>query len=296
MSKQKRQFATAEVKVRGRGGFQRAFTLIELLVVIAIIALLMAILMPVLGKARRQARGVICQSNLRQWGLVFQMYLDNNDNRYFNGRVNGSYILDANFGRYWRFVTRPYCKNDKMWLCPEALKAHPDRIMPPQGSMTNVAWEIQWDESGVTKDDVGSYGLNGWVIDPPQEFDNVYFRKPVTDFWRSMQTKGADIIPVFADMWFVDAWPTHKDTPYQLENCPGDAPTFTKNEMQRVTVNRHNGSVYVLFMDSSVRKTGLKELWTLRWNKSYDITGRWTIAGHCRPENWPQWMQKFKDY
>ncbi|MCB9865343.1 MAG: prepilin-type N-terminal cleavage/methylation domain-containing protein [Phycisphaerales bacterium] len=43
----------------------RAFTLVELLVVISIIALLIAILIPSLSKARKQAKKVICQTNMR---------------------------------------------------------------------------------------------------------------------------------------------------------------------------------------------------------------------------------------
>ena len=56
-----------------------AFTLIELLVVIAIIALLMSIMMPVLGRVKEMARVVMCQSNLRQYGIAERMYLDIND-------------------------------------------------------------------------------------------------------------------------------------------------------------------------------------------------------------------------
>jgi len=65
---------------------RKGFTLIELLVVIAIIALLMAILMPALNKANKQAKMVVCQSNLRHWGAVFAMYTGDNDD-YFQDRV-----------------------------------------------------------------------------------------------------------------------------------------------------------------------------------------------------------------
>ncbi|MFH0979926.1 MAG: type II secretion system protein [Planctomycetota bacterium] len=53
---------------------RKAFTLVELLVVVSIIALLVAILLPSLTKARKQARMVMCLSNVRSIGLAVMTY------------------------------------------------------------------------------------------------------------------------------------------------------------------------------------------------------------------------------
>lgn len=85
-----------------RGGWG-AFTLIELLVVIAIIAVLAVILFPVFARAREQARKATCQSNLKQIGTAFQLYVQDYDETFPN-------TGDARLwmGRFWRWPLAPY--------------------------------------------------------------------------------------------------------------------------------------------------------------------------------------------
>ena len=54
------------------------FTLIELLVVVAIIALLIAILLPSLARSKAQAVRVKCAAQLKQWGMVVNLYAQEN--------------------------------------------------------------------------------------------------------------------------------------------------------------------------------------------------------------------------
>ena len=67
---------------------KRAFTLIELLVVIAIVTLLTAILLPVIGRARLQAKVVAVNAELNDIGLALEAYSLENGDKYPPTRVD----------------------------------------------------------------------------------------------------------------------------------------------------------------------------------------------------------------
>jgi len=295
--------------------WRKAFTLIELLVVIAIIALLMSILTPTLQRARRHARAVACQGNLRQWSILYAAYTAENDGRLPGWRdepapaPNDPWWRSSGWGWSWGWgwwgfwpeerPDSPWYKATKdIMLCPMASKpAHPAAGPPddlgPWGG-TFLAWGRPVPPKYPWWYGYGSYGVNGWTI-WGFEYNYTNYRRFA---WSTTDVKNAASVPILLDSalpWGGSghAWSAQSYPPPDFDAVP----TWTHSgPFTPFCINRHDGYVNGVFLDWSVRKVGLKELWTLKWHKEYNTRGPWTKAGGAKPEDWPQWMRRFKDY
>jgi prepilin-type N-terminal cleavage/methylation domain-containing protein/prepilin-type processing-associated H-X9-DG protein len=270
----------------------RAFTLIELLVVIAVIALLMAILLPSLQRVRRQGKAVVCQSNLRQWGKILAIYTEENQGCFprSGARTPEIWLLRG------AFLTGddPNQPDDSLYhfhtqgiaCCPMAVKpGSPIQVgisargVEGWAGSTFRAWQISSPAPAFR----GSYGVNRRLFWQFRPF-----------LWRELDIfslRGRANIPTLLDAGYPYGRPDDFDRPPFTEESAGLPP-----DMDTFCMDRHDGHVNGLFLDWSVRKVGLKELWTLKWHAEFNTAGRWTKAGGVQPEDWPEWMRHFKDY
>jgi len=296
-------------------GKRSAFTLIELLVVIAIIAMLMAALVPALGAARKHARAVACQSNLRQWGATLALYTEDHQGRLPTDASgdSGLWLLrgvflsrddpNANASTLHHFGTR------NIILCPMATRAP---LRPSGGtfgastffgSARGGGFQVRFGSTFTTWEILkpaplfrGSYGYNEWVFQGLSRSPRKTRGRIVELDIFSLRSRAA--FPVLLDASTPSAWPTNLAAPGMDVGGPPRNEDWSPipSSPGSFCMNRHDGYVNGLFLDWSVRKVGLKELWTLPWSYEFDTAGRWTKAGGVKPEDWPKWMRKFKDY
>jgi prepilin-type N-terminal cleavage/methylation domain-containing protein len=265
-------------KTKNKSRFRPGFTLIELLVVIAIIAILAALLLPALSAAKTRAQRIQCLSNLKQWGVCFQLYANDNEDSMPSGFVGNAL---AGTSGMWMVVFKKYYDADKIRFCPVATMTR-DQLPGgnPYPPPTFDASKLGWGFYGITTSPsfdptpswaldgmAGSYGINGWMHNFPGGGDG---------YWRKLTAAGKFAnAPVFGDCVYEgtnprqgDFLPSHPG--WQMGTPPGQG----GGEMSNYDIPRHTGKspIDMTFVDGSVDIVGIKEIWTLPWSTTYDTT------------------------
>jgi prepilin-type processing-associated H-X9-DG protein len=258
----------------------------------------MALLLPALQRARNQARAAVCQANLKQWGTTVALYTEDHQGRlprnfavgysiwFFLGSVVGS--DDPNIPESLHPIdTKGIAR------CPMAVRRGTGHFTYSVSGVTRVeGWSGStfeaWEMTSPGPPFRGSYGLNDWLFN--HRFDESVplryrSRLPYTDIF---SIRGRTKIPLLGDCTMPQSWP---DNIFPPPRWPGAGLGIAP-----FCINRHGEYINGLFLDWSVRKIGLKELWTLKWNMQFDTANAWTKAGGVQPEDWPEWMRGFKDY
>ncbi len=271
---------------------RNGFTLIELLVVIAVIALLLAILMPALRKARGQAQMAVCSAQLRQFGLAWNQYADDNDG------FNIEYAPSSQWatGGFWFYQLGPYfsakefanAQGDtrsgvlKILRCPAA-RVWSNRYndsSPLYGSHDSAwQWRVQVGTQGREEVHEGSYTLNGWMQNLSAERKSSYSAERVRNYYFKYDDARVES-PLICDGGWVDAWPdnphvaqTHMFLDLKGSGIPGGTYRMSPNQLTRILLERHGRGINILFKAAHVQRVSLEKVCQYKWHRYFTPVG-----------------------
>ena len=259
----------------------------EVIVVLGCIVFVTLSLIAAGGHTRRHAKDIVCQVNLKQWGLVFSLYAGDNNSSFPQSHPGDT---DLTTEQAWFLgATLPYYESQDMWMCPATTTKAPGS--PITGGVfkcwgpfpLNTSW---WDSYAE-----GSYGFNEWCADPVDYFWGLPLDKAI----RKTYDQNAWQIPLMGDSAFLDTAPEPYDNPptdYEHQQAykyvyPPTAADWHNDAMKFYAINRHNQGINMVFADMHAQHVDIKQLWRLKWHQNFDMNT--TIL-------WPSWLDDYPDY
>jgi prepilin-type N-terminal cleavage/methylation domain-containing protein/prepilin-type processing-associated H-X9-DG protein len=226
----------------------QGFTLVELLVVISIIGLLMGLSVPVLSRARENARRTKCLSNVRQLRIALQLYADSHD-----GRVPPR---DYEGGAVWVDRLEPYYLNRKLLRCPT------DKRGTDQSYLMNgfIDYFVMNSFSGNWDEFFGAYKTGGF---PGLRLSNI--PKPAETITIGEKRADSD------DDSYMDIWPPQYGSDHLTEVAHGK---------HRASGNERSGGSNYAFADGSAR--------FLRYGAAFSPKNLWAVTDQFRNAPLPE--------
>lgn len=259
------------------------FTLIELLVVIAIIAILAGMLLPALSKAKSKAHSANCLSNLRQWGIEWSLYTNDNRDRFPSGIVDGGWAR----GAWFNALQRQVGQRKQLLTCPVAVRPRP-LVNGGKGyeAFGGIQYSYEMGQAEFSNEERASYGANLWIYDAQ---DDIQGRLKEWHWGSLSAVAEATVTPLMGDSSWRGGGPHYASRiAYSPPDKPGDysnSESYASYEMQHFTLPRHGARTQFVFFDGSARTVRLPELWALRWHKSWDIEGYKSLV------QFPSWLR-----
>lgn len=262
------------------------FTLVELLVVIGIIALLISILLPALSQAQRQGRAIKCMSSLRQLGIAYNMYANENKGWWpaaVHNAATGTPIPIKDPEIRWPDMLQRYIsqnaqvgyneltklrKNSVIWGCPEWAKAIDaldtnltDNLRPGYGM--NVYPLGDYKQPCTLSSSAGDYSNKG------RYFKQTEWTKPSD---RALLADSVTHVVIVLNEASAKADITSTRKWYPVgpgESLPTDAFYIDGNRHGPVAATRakqySNRFINQLFCDGHVSPVSVKEAWNAIW-------------------------------
>lgn len=258
-------------------------TVIEIIVVIAIVIVLFAIMLPALARSVRSAESGVCISNQKQLATAFNMYADDNDERYAPALAVGTpgvptIVVGNPFFQLLILnafdLTRGYYRDDRILLCP--------------ADHSFINWAATLFSGGFQAEkstEKGSYAVNFSLFESPEIDDELGFViHPFVDTRSESDVAEQSKTPMTYDSKYVELSQTNWDAPNNTDpNSSGYQyrhPTIPFGIGMFPGSRRHNNGTIVAFADTHAKWIpAYSKLPGLAPDPNYDIVG-WTPAFH----------------
>jgi prepilin-type processing-associated H-X9-DG protein len=228
--------------------------------------------------------------NLKQWCVVVNTYCSDY-NGFFGPAASSQYDKWYNWLRPYyspgetRWNAGKPVQKSKILLCPMAsAKFWSDETTgtTPKTQSAFIAWGVYPPTTTgyMVHGACGSYGANTWATYSPTEKLNS------EKYWQTINVPNGNTIPLIGDCANIGGRPNTDTgasiTPPEWDGHWADGsapPASSAYSITRFVLNRHNRGTNMVFFDCTVRPIPLKENWSLRWERTWDLSNPYTIAG-----------------